>query len=187
LLATTSGRTRHRGDTDPFERTNAMKVIDWNPAEGQCFQGDISIIVIPAGIAISQIDEIKPVDDVLIIQEGEMTGHNHAIRHFRMPVAQVGDPAIAMRSPRLRKAFAGGKRHAEVGSARLYRDPLVAQAMQRLGILTRADLAIGCLVVESGPIVIGHDEHDGIQVPPGCYLVGRQVESAGAEERIVAD
>jgi AmpD protein len=27
----------------------------------------------------------------------------------------------------------------------------------------------------------------GISLPPGHYLIGRQVESAGAEERVVAD
>ena len=61
------------------------------------------------------------------------------------------------------------------------------EAMRGKGILTRGDLAIGCLVVEGVSVVVTHEEHDGIRLPPGNYYVGRQVESAGAEERVVAD
>ena len=165
-----------------------MIIRDYDPSQGQAFQGDVSIIPIPADITLSTIDEIKPVDGRLILQEGEVTGHHHAVRlrNFRPATEPVGDPSVATRSPRLRKAF-GGKKTNNIGEAHLYRDAAVPREMQRRGILTRSDLAIATLVVEGNPVVIGHDEHDGIRVPPGRYLIGRQIESAGAEERIVAD
>lgn len=162
----------------------------YNPSQGQAFQGDVSIIPLPAGIAFSTADEIRPIDGRLIIQEGEMTGHHHAIalpreRRFKSDRPVAGD-ALQTASPKLRKAFGGGKR-VEIGTARLYRDPAAAAAMVARGLLTRADLAVAVLVVEGAPVTISHEEHDGISVPPGNYLVGRQIESAGAEERVVAD
>jgi len=167
-----------------------MRVHNFDPAKGQAFQGDVSIVPIPAGITIDKTDEIKPIDGRLIIQEGELTGHHHAIalpreRKFK-PDRQIGDAALQTASAKLRKALGGGKR-VEIGSARLYRDPAAAAAMVNLGLLTRADLAVAVLVVEGGPVTIIHQEHDGIRVPPGNYLAGRQIESAGAEERVVAD
>lgn len=167
-----------------------MQTRNYDPSQGQAFQGDVSIVPLPAGITISTADEIKPIDGRLIIQEGEATGHHHAItlpreRSFR-PTQRPGDMALQTQSPKLRQAFGGGKR-IEVGSARLYRDPAVANAMVQRGLLTRTDLAVAVLVVEGAPVTISHEEHDGISVPPGSYLVGRQIESAGAEERVVAD
>lgn len=168
-----------------------MRIHDFNPANGQAFQGDVSIIPIPAGIAVSTKNEIKPFDNKLILQEGELTGHQHHItirqRNFRPTQADNIDPVLHVRDTKLRKAFGAGAKKTSAGTAHMYRDPAVVQAMQERGILTRADLAVGCLVVEGAPIVIAHQEHDGIRVPPGNYLIGRQVESAGAEERVVAD
>jgi hypothetical protein len=170
-----------------------MNIRDWNPADGMAFQGDIAIIPVPAGIEISTTDEIAPRDGRLIIQEGEVSGHHHAIhmRNFRAATPIVGDPATATRDPKLRKALGGRKKAAapaaEEGVARLYRDAAAAQALVRAKILTRTDLMVGLLVVSEGPVVIDHEEHDGIRVPVGRYYVGRQIESAGAEQRVVAD
>jgi hypothetical protein len=167
-----------------------MKFRKYNPAEGQAFQGDVSIIPIPAGIAIATTDEISPVQGRLILQEGEVSGHHHAIdlaqRHFQAQPRETGDPLLATRSPRLRKAL-GGAAKSKSGVARMYRDDAAAAAMLRGGLITRADLAIGCLVVEGAPMLLSHEEHDAIELPAGKYLIGRQVESAGAEERVVAD
>ena len=167
-----------------------MQTRDYDPTQGQAFQGDVSIVPVPAGIALSTDDEIKPIDGRLIIQEGEATGHHHAIalpraRAFKPP-RPIGDPTLETTSARLRRAFGGGKR-TDVGTARLYRDPNVAAQMVAQGLMMRADLAVATLVVEGGPVMISHEEHDSIRVPPGRYLVGRQIESAGAEERVVAD
>lgn len=166
-----------------------MKIVDYNPSEGQSFQGDVSIIPIPAGIKISTTDEIRPIDNKLILQEGELTGHNHHIaltRNYRPNTQIAADPVLNVRDAVCRRAF-GGKSKEALPSARLYRDLTVAQAMQAQGILSRSDLAVGCLVIEGGPMVVTHQEHDGIRLPIGNYLIGRQVESADAEERIIAD
>lgn len=167
-----------------------MNVRNYNPAEGQAFQGDVSIIPIPPEIRISTVQEIKPFKGRLILQEGEVSGHHHAIdlrqRNFQAQPREMGDPLLATRSPKLRKAL-GGTAKASPATARMYHDDRAVAEMVSRGILTRADLAIGCLVVEGAPIAVTHEEHDGICLPPGQYLIGRQVESAGAEERIVHD
>lgn len=165
-------------------------IREYDPTQGQAFQGDVSIIPIPDGIAISTADEIAPVNGRLILQEGEVSGHHHAIdlrqKHFQAQPRETWDPLMAARDPKLKRAL-GGMATAAARSARMYRDATVANEMVRRGILTRADLAIACLVIEGGPISVMHEEHDGIRLPAGSYLIGRQVESAGAEERIVAD
>jgi hypothetical protein len=167
-----------------------MKIFDFDPTKGQAFQGDVSIIPIPDGIKIDTTDEIQPVEGRLILQEGEVSGHHHAVdlrqKHFHGLPRETGDPLMATRDPKLKKAL-GAISKAPIGSARMYRDPRVATEMVRRKILTRSDLSIACLVIEGGPISITHEEHDGIRLPVGRYLIGRQVESAGAEERIVAD
>lgn len=165
-----------------------MTIHDFNPADGQAFQGDVSIVPMPASIAISTTDEIAPVEGRLILQEGEVSGHHHAInlRHFQSQPRETGDPLLATRDPKLRKAL-GGASKASAATARMYRDPNAVSAMVSGGILTRADLAIGCLVIAGGPMTVTHEEHDGIRLPPGNYLIGRQVESAGADERVVTD
>ena len=165
------------------------KIRIWNPADGFAAQGDIIFVPLPADIKIATVDEIKPSEGRLIIQEGEVSGHHHVIemtrsRCFRAETQTAGDPNLAFRDTRLRKAFAG---RASTATARLYRDAAAVEALRRAGVLTRTDLAIGCLVVEGGAVTVSHEEHDGISVPPGRYYVGRQVESAGAEERMVAD
>lgn len=167
-----------------------MNIRNYDPSQGQAFQGDVSIIPIPKGIVISTVQEVKPVDGRLILQEGEVSGHHHAIdlrrKNFQTQPRESGDPLMATRDPKLRKAL-GGTAKASAASARMYVDESVPREMVRRGILTRADLAIACLVIEGGPMNLTHEEHDGIRLPPGNYLVGRQVESAGAEERVVAD
>ena len=160
-----------------------MPVRDYDPQQEQAFQGDVAIIPVPDDIAIATDDEIAPIDGRLIIQEGEHSGHHHAIRLFDR-VAHFRDDGLA-------RGAAGSARakrpQSQTGTAHLYRDAIAADLMVALGLLTRADLAIGCLVVTGGSVVISHEEHDGIRVPPGNYLVGRQVEGTGAYERVVID
>lgn len=167
-----------------------MNIRKYNPADGQAFQGDVSIIPMPAGIAIGTTEEISPIKGRLILQEGEVSGHHHAInlmqRHFQAQPRETGDPLLATRSPRLRKAL-GGAAKTKPGVARMYRDDSAVAGMLRSGLITRADLVIGCLIIEGAPMLLSHEEHDAIELPPGKYLIGRQVESAGAEERVVAD
>lgn len=169
---------------------NRSRIRDFNPAEGQAFQGDVSIVPIPDDITIATTEEISPVKGRLILQEGEVSGHHHAVdlrqKHFQAQPRETGDPLLATRDPKLKKAL-GGMAKQVTGSARMYRDAAVAREMVRRGIMTRTDLVIACLVIEGAPMSVTHEEHDGIRLPVGRYLIGRQVESAGAEERIVAD
>lgn len=177
-----------------------MRTRTYDPKTGDFLQGDIDIFPIPESVVLSPAaTEIEPVNGRLIIQEGEATGHHHAIalprsRNFRQSQV-IGDPVMKLRDTKLRKAL-GGK--AKTGAARLYRDAAAIGQLRQCGELTRTDLAIGILVVEGGPVVLTHEEHDGIRLPhawkdadgkprTGRYYVGRQIESAGAEERVVLD
>jgi hypothetical protein len=163
-----------------------MRIHDYDPKKGQAFQGDVSILPVPADIAVARTDEIRAIDNKLILQEGELTGHHHHIALLDRPAERK--QKLTKPSKTVEKLISDTLRgEIAVPTARLYRDPAVAAEMQRRGILSRADLTVGILIVENGPMVISHQEHDGIRVPEGCYLIGRQVESAGAEERGVAD
>lgn len=185
-----------------------MELRSFDPAKGQAFQGDVSIIPMPDGIALDTTNEIKPVKGRLVLQEGEVTGHHHAIhvrqRNFK-PDAPIGDPVLHVRDTKLRRAFTAAKVKLDdlsdaierTPTARMYRDPAAVQAMlttpvkspagTNVPVLTRADLAIGCLVVEGDGMPVKHEEHAPITIPPGRYVIGGQVESAGAEERKVLD
>lgn len=48
-----------------------MPVRNYDPRQGQAFQGDVAIIPIPDDIAIATTEEILPVAGRLIIQAGE--------------------------------------------------------------------------------------------------------------------
>lgn len=165
---------------------NHLSIVDFDPARGQAYQGDVAIVPVPPALAgrLNRSVEVSPVSGRLILQEGEVTGHHHGIDVLDRPMAEA--------SPR--RSMAAGKLMADalagsipVPSARLYRDPALAEAMVRDGPLARADLCVGFLVVEHGPMVVSHQEHAGIRLPEGVYYIGRQVESVGAEERRVAD
>ena len=159
-----------------------MRMHDYDPREGQAFQGDIAFIPIPHDIPINRHDELPPVAGRLILQEGELTGHHHAIDVACEIWRLYEDDVTATPSQ-----SAGREPTPPAGRARLYRDPSVARTMMRRGLLTRTDLAIGCLVVEGAPVVVGHEEHDGIRIPVGRYLVGRQVETVDLRQQLVAD
>lgn len=167
-----------------------MNIRDFNPADGMAFQGDVAIVPIPAEIKVGTTDEIKPRDGRLILQEGELTGHHHAIelqRHFRKDAPST-DFLLNTRDRKLNRLFGRpGPKPASETTARMYRDPAAVEAMRAAGFLTRTDLAVGLLVIEGAPAIVQHEEHDVIRLPVGRYYVGRQIESAGAEERVVAD
>jgi hypothetical protein len=150
-------------------------IKDFDRSAGLAFQGDIAFIPLPDGYTPKTNDEVPPIDGRLIIQEGEASGHHHAIK-LPQPTMFRDD------------ALARGMAVAEsLPTVRMFRDNSLAQRLVRDGYLTRADLCIGFLVVENGPVVVAHEEHDGIRFHPGVYYCGRQIESAGAEERVVID
>lgn len=152
-------------------------------AEGQ--QGDVEIFRVPDHIKIKTTHEIKPRDGRLIIAEGELTGHHHAISMRATMFREDGSGSGPSRTET--DAMIKSVTSKRTGSARLYRDPEAVQTLIKAGELLRADLAIGFLIVEGGPVTVRHEEHDGIRLDPGRYYVGGQVESAGADERRVAD
>ncbi len=140
-----------------------MPVRDYDPCQGQAFQGDIAIIPMPNDIAIAANDEIAPVEGRLIIQEGERSGHHHAI-HLFDNVAHFRDDGLARwLSGEADTKPAKSRPAAQGGTAHLYRDATAAQRMVTRGLLTRSDLAIGCLVVKGVSVVVSHEEHEGIR------------------------
>jgi hypothetical protein len=174
-----------------------MRIIDWNPAEGDLCQGDVILAgIIPDRLKLDTSDEAKPRDHRLILAEGEVTGHHHAIW---LKAAMFRDDGLARELPQydaLRREVDryyaeiqddAARRGPPVGTARLYRDPAAVRALIRQGELAHDRLAIGFLVVEGGPVVLRHDEHDAVRIPPGRYYVGGQSEWDAAEERRVAD
>jgi hypothetical protein len=165
-----------------------MRIVDWKPAEGSAFQGDVSITPVPAGWGVKRTEEIAPINGRLILQEGEVSGHHHAITLPERP--RDFAPPTRNAAGKVNRKWLEPDTYAKVAlpTARLYRDADLAQRMASSeGPLTRSDLIVGFLLVEHGPMVVSHEEHDGIRLPPGLFCIGRQVESAGAEERNVSD
>lgn len=154
-----------------------MNIKDWNPSEGDARQGDVYLFLIPDDLVISTNEEIRPRDGNLVLLEGELTGHHHAIG-LRLPEPTMFRDEAVARDIAVKSGL---------GTARLYRDANAAQSLVSHGELARADLCIGFLIVENESVCLKHEEHDAIRIPAGRYYVGRQVESAGAEERVVRD
>jgi hypothetical protein len=152
-----------------------MKTRNWDPAKGDMQQGDVLLFRIPDTIKLDLSDEISARDGKLILAEGEITGHHHAI-WFPQP-ALLHDESLA----RVAEA------KAPTATAKLYRDASAANALVHAGQLSHARLTIGFLVVEGAPVVLRHDEHDAVRIPPGRYYVGGQVEWDAGEERRVQD
>jgi hypothetical protein len=160
-------------------------IKDYN-GKGVARQGDVILFRLPESIKVNQKNEISPVNGRIILLEGEMTGHHHAIDMDR----PAGFEPIPVKTSKavedmLSKAFGVTK-----ATARFYNDTETVQVLVNKQILTRTDLAIGILSVEGGGdvgVVLKHEEHDGIRLLAGNYYVGRQVESVGAEQRMVRD
>lgn len=154
------------------------KIIDWD-GKGDALQGDVVLFRVPDGLKISTAKEISPRDGRLVLAEGEVTGHHHAIWMKHLSVAYFHDEALAreMVTPTA----------APVATAKLYRDASAVQALVSDKELTTDTLAIGFLIVEGGPVSLTHDEHDGIRIPVGRYYVGGQREWDAAAERRVQD
>lgn len=163
-----------------------MTIYDWDPSQGDALQGDVCFFRIPDGIDVSTDDELRPdKDGRLIIASGEVTGHHHAIWCRNPPTSFREDGAGAGITEGDTAAMVAEA--TKIGTAKLYRDPSAIGALVRAGELTTEALAIGILVVERHPVVLRHDEHDAIRIPPGRYYVGGQAEFDAAEMRRVQD
>jgi len=156
-----------------------MNIIKYDPAQGQCFQGDIMILPLPAGITIATGNEIKPRGGMLVLAEGDVTGHHHAIRYGLDAASRFHDGALA-------RSLETATAHA-VGAAKMYRDPVALAVLVRTGVLVTDNLCIGFLRIVGECPPLTHDEHGAIQIPPGDYYVGAKREQDAAEEHRVTD
>jgi hypothetical protein len=154
-----------------------MRIKDWNPSKGDLLQGDVILFRIPDDIKIDTSDEVAPRDHKLILAEGEVTGHHHAI--------WLPQPTMFRDDGIVRELEAGAITPAVI--TKLYRDPAALEKLVSAGQLVHGRIAIGFLVIEGAPAVLRHDEHDGVRIPSGRYYVGGQVEWDAAEERRVQD
>lgn len=166
-----------------------MTIVHPDFSKGPCIpQGDIvllSLAQISMGHLAAEIaaspDLRGPQSGLLRLLEGEVTGHYHG---FATP--GMRNPPVMFRDDGLARDYAAVADVA-TGTARLVDCPKALAALENNGALTRRDLTIGFLLIEGGPADLSHPEHDTIRVPEGSYYVGRQLESSGADERIVQD
>jgi hypothetical protein len=144
-------------------------------------QGDLCIHYLSDEEAARFTGEVikAPQRGSIRLLEGEVTGHHHEIV-MDAPTDETNAEAIAATQIALAKAKAAASR----GTATLLQN---AEFARSLPWLLRTDLMIGFLRIDGGPVNLIHPEHDTIKLPAGVAYVGRQVESAGAEERQVQD
>lgn len=145
------------------------------------FQGDVAILKLPAEFKLSETrKEVPARNGRLVLQEGEVTGHFHAIDTMQRPAAppQLSDEEI--------DALAH-KAVPQVATARLYKDDTLTQALVKDNMINTSGLVVGYLLVEGGPMDVTHDEHSAIKVPPGLYYVGSQRQWDSEQERRIAD
>jgi hypothetical protein len=157
-----------------------MRTIDWDPSEGDALQGDVILFQVPDDFVIDKTNEIKPKNNNLVLAEGEVTGHHHQIALFREDGSGAGLGTIARPRAETKSLIASG-------TAKLYEDRNAVRKLVEKGELTTDRLAIGFLIVEGGPVVLRHDEHDSVRIPPGKFYVGGQEEWDAATARRVKD
>jgi len=172
-----------------------MKTVNWDPKQGDALQGDVCLFQLPKGFEFSKKNEIKAKNNDLILAEGEVTGHHHAIRlpeptMFREDGGGSGLDIPVKSSKQISKLAdlqnlpADAKIEATI---KMYKDDDAVNKLVGLGYLTTPRLAIGFLSIEGNTVVLRHDEHDAIRIPPGNYYVGNQQEWDAGEARRVAD
>lgn len=163
------------------------KALIWNPDDGDALQGDVILMRIPDDVPLDLSDEITPQGNRLILAEGEITGHHHAI-WLRNPPTMLKDDGggSGLTESDVAGMLAKATRKT-IGTAKLYRDAVAAAALVSRGELEHDRSAIGFLLVDGGAVTLKHDEHDAIRIPPGRYYVGGQQEWDAAEARRVQD
>jgi len=165
-----------------------MKVFDFTNDMKVARQGDVILYRLPEDMKIGRGREISPDQfGKLVLLEGEMTGHHHHIDLLDRPAAPAKPTAKTSKAVEdmLNKAS-----NVAPPVVKFYSDTDTVNDLVKRKVLTRTDLAIGFLSVSGGGdvgVVLKHQEHDGIRLTAGNYYVGRQIESAGAEERLVRD
>lgn len=173
----------------------------------QIYQGDVCILFLGKNFKVNKTQEIKPENGKLVLVPGEETGHSHHINvleHAGEPHGPQGGPlafsanadamtkqlsSLVKASKRVENIFSAAE-NIQNADVHLYVDNDAVQRLVNNRILTRTDLAVGFLVVEGGGDIgvgLAHEEHEAFRLTEGCYYIGRQIESAGAEERMVQD
>lgn len=161
------------------------RIVIWD-GTGDALQGDVCLFAIPPDIEIDMDEEIEPRNGLLILAEGEVTGHHHAIglakytpqpTHFHDSAQARANTSAPPQNPLA----------PTIGTAKLYRARKAIRALERAGYLTTTALAIGVLVVARERVNLGHEEHDTYSIPPGNHYVGNQREWDEAQERRLAD
>lgn len=187
-------------------------VHEWNPDEGDLCQGDVLLFRLPDGF--HNLDRSRPTaprDGNLILAEGEVTGHNHAIHVNQRTIdAQIETAALRCDDGMDRRVVNAGHLtergsvglvedarillfhlaralEAQIHSTALYRDDVLVRRLVDDGHLTDGSLCVGFLAVEDEPVLLRHQEHDAVRIPPGLYYVGRQREFWKDAARQVAD
>lgn len=130
-----------------------MKVREWTPDEGDALQGDVILFRIPDHVVINAEDEIAAHKGRLVLAEGEVTGHHHAIwlrgvTMFRDDGAGSGGVSEHDTAAMLATATKTAE-----GTAKLYRDDAAVRALIASGELEHGRLAIGILVVSDAPVI----------------------------------
>lgn len=172
-----------------------MKTFDFTPQMTCARQGDVFIFRLPTDVKVDKTNEISPrADGNLVLLEGEMTGHHHAINVLERPTPMEATAdavkTVKRKTSKVAEDLMAAAAKATAPIVQMFADKGVAEELVRRKIMTRTDLYVGTLCVQGGGdvgVVLGHQEHDGIRLSCGNYYIGRQVESAGAEERRVRD
>lgn len=159
-----------------------MHILDFDLKHRGAFQGDLAIFKLSDAEAarLNGRSLKEPSRGSIRLLEGEVTGHHHEIVLDREADVEPDAKAITVAALAIAKARSSASR----GAATLFADEAL---LNSLPWLVRKDLVIGFLIVSGGPVVLRHPEHDAIRLPTGTYYVGRQIESAGAAERVVSD
>src|SRR5579885_47509 len=151
-----------------------MNVVDYDPSKGVARQGDVVICKLPEGYRVSRevmqfARSTEARDARLVLVEGEASGHHHSILARAFEPLRYHDAAMAHGMLK-----DGAAPEGKPIKASLYRDDTLLARLQSHGWLRTTHLARGFLVVEDGPAILEHQEHDAIRIPPGEYYVGRQ-------------
>jgi hypothetical protein len=151
-----------------------MQYLD--KTKGCARQGDVLIWPLPEGFTVSRTEEIAAQNGRIVLLHGEATGHHHSIGvKLPMPTMFRDDGAGA------------GAVDVGVGTATLYADAVLLRALVAAGQLVTTDLCVGFLIVADASVIVEHQEHDAISIPPGAYYVGRQREFRGEAFSYVQD
>jgi hypothetical protein len=172
-----------------------METIRHWDLDGDLCQGDVVLFRLPEGLAPARTDIIPPHDGKLVLAEGEITGHGHAI--WLNPPMFRDDGLARELAPTLhevpglpRDSNSGAdvqtRPVAERATAVLYRDVGLVRRLMEDGLLTEGSLCVGFLALEAA-VLLRHQEHDAVGIPPGVYYVGRQREFHSGEARRVSD